>query len=190
MDKIIELRFIPKWLGNAIKHYQTGYNNFESIVSRHDVKLYKVANNLLQTTLKRQLIGDFVLPAAQLDETFSEEDAVFALFGQNLNRLEVAQFNLKYFNIVPDQYDGILIVECDGGEEKNLVLELLIAIALYRGKDQAYRSSSFKQYLSLVNKNQTPGVTPKGAQRFQEELRRLHAERIAANTAETAKEGD
>ena len=189
MNKPIELRFIPKWLNGAIMHYQSNYNNFESIVSRHDVEMYRVANNHMQTTLKRHLISDFVLPAAELTKAFSEDDALFALFGNNPNELTVPEFDLKRFVIIPDAYDGILIIEKDeDNEEKSLVGELLLALALYRGKEQAYGSTTFKRYLTLVNKNTQPVLSPKGAIRFQEALKMKIAANAAANAAELAKE--
>lgn len=188
MNKPLTLRFIPKWLGSTILYHQANYDNFERIVSRHDLNMYRVANNLMQTTLKRLLISDFVLPDAELTQGFSEDDALFALFGQNPNSLTVPAFELNRFVIVPDLEGGILVVEKDDGEDKNLVAELLLAIALYQGKEQAYSSTTFKRYLTLVNKNAQPVLSPAGAARFQEALKQKIAQDAARNAAEAAKE--
>lgn len=157
MNKPIELRFIPKWLGGAIAHYKADVKDFDSIVSRHDVDLYNVANNLLRSAFSRLQITDFNMPDAQIAKAFSDDDAMFALFGQNPERKTLQQFALTHFDIVPDKYDGILILERDGGRQKDLVTELVKALAMYRGKDVAYASSSFKTYLGLVNKNDIIG---------------------------------
>lgn len=187
MNRPLELRFIPKWLNSSIQYHQTGYANFESIVSRHDLNLYKVANNLFQTALKRLLINDFVLPSAVLSASFSEDDALFALYGNNPDRLTVPDFNLTRFTIQPDPNGGILVVE-GGDEDNNLVLELLLAIALYQGDDCAYRSSSFKRYLISVNKNAETNITPAASERYQTALKRRLADMALRNQAELAKE--
>lgn len=151
MNKPVGLRFIPKWLGAVIRHYEAGYDEFEHIIAKHDLKLYKVANNLLRVKLNLLRIRDFDMPSADHDEQFTEADALFALYGQNPKGLTVPQFDLSQFEIVPDKYDGIFLIERDGGEHRDLVRELLLAIGLHRGKDEAYSSDCFRRYLGSVS---------------------------------------
>ena len=157
MKKPVDIRYIPKWLRGAIMHYGTDIKEFESIVSRHDVHLYKLANHLFRARLVTMGMEGFIFPDADAGEGFSSDDAVFALFGTNPEQLAVPQFVLGYFDIVPDKYDGIVIIERDGGDVKDLMTELLKAIALYRGVDQAYSSVEFRKYLEKVNKDLDDG---------------------------------
>jgi hypothetical protein len=152
MNRPIELRFIPKWLGGAITHYKTDYKDFESIVSSHDVDLYRLANTMLKAALFRLGIRDFVMPDALVSFKYSEEDALFALFGPNAGDKKIAEFALSSFSIVPDKYDGIIIVEKDNTTGKqDFLRELLNAVALYRGKEAAYSSDSFRQFLIRID---------------------------------------
>jgi hypothetical protein len=153
MNKPIELRFIPKWLSGSIEHYGTNVKDFESIVSPHDIGLYYVANHLLRSRFKALGIDDFVFPAADKVGQFSADDAVFALYGSDQKDATVPQFELGHFVIVPDSYDGIVLIEKDGAEKKDLIRELLTALATYRGRAVAYESKSFNKFLSSVNKN-------------------------------------
>lgn len=169
MDKPIELRFIPLWLSKVVSYYNTDPKEFESIVSSHDQKLFKVANHLLRSKLKMIGINDYVFPAADLEESFDADDALFALFGNNEDRHKLAEFVLNHFVIVPDKYDGILLIQKPAGEpEKDLVLELLTALDMYRGKEVAYGSDLFRQYLIAVNKN---NGRPATAKEFHERLK-------------------
>lgn len=171
MDKPIELRFIPLWLSKVVSYYNTDPKEFESIVSNHDQKMFKVANHLLRSKLKLIGINDYVFPAADLAEgdAFDTDEALFALFGNNEDRHQLAEFVLNHFVIVPDKYDGILLVQKPAGEpEKDLVYELLMALAMYRGKEVAYGSDLFRQYLVAVNKN---NGRPATAKEFHERLK-------------------
>jgi len=169
MDKPIELRFIPLWLSKVVSYYNTDPKEFESIVSSHDQKLFKVANHLLRSKLKLMGINDYVFPAADLEDPFDTDDALFALFGNNEDRHKLADFVLSHFVIVPDKYDGILLIQKPAGEpEKDLVYELLSALATYRGKDIAYASDLFREYLVAVNKN---NGRPATAKEFHERLK-------------------
>ena len=156
MKQPIELRFIPSWLGNVIDHYGTGHEDFDRIVSSHDLRLYKVANNLLQTHLRARLdITDFTFPDAALEGVFTEDDATFALFGNNPDRKAVSEFSLIHFKIVPDKGNGILVIACKGESTTEgpqcLVAELVKAIATYRGVEEAYQSVAFVRFLKNVN---------------------------------------
>lgn len=151
MNRPLEVRFIPGWLSKVIDHYGTGHAEFERIVSKHDVRLYKLANNLLRTKLNQLDITDFVMPDAEISESFSEDDAQFALFGQNRDERKVPEWEMTRFQILTDKHEGILIVECDDAEPSDLLVELLKAVALYCGKEAAYNSSSFRRYLTNVN---------------------------------------
>lgn len=154
MDKPIELRFIPLWLSKVVSYYNTDPKEFESIVSSHDQKMFRVANRLLRSKLKMLGINDYIFPAADLEDSFDTDEALFALFGNNEDGHKLAEFTLSNFVIVPDKYDGILLLEKPVDESgKELIYELLLALGLYRGKDVAYRSDLFKQYLVAVNKN-------------------------------------
>lgn len=155
MNKPINLRFIPKWLSGAIDHYGADVKEFESIVSRHDVGLYRLANNLLESSFRALRIVDFTFPDSDLHGSFSADDSLFALYGPNSEDKKVAEYVLSHFVILPDKYDGILLVEKDAGEQKQLIPELLQALALYRGAEQAYGSTTFKRYLSLVNSDRS-----------------------------------
>lgn len=169
MDKPIELRFIPLWLSKVVSYYNTDPKEFESIVSSHDQKLFKVANHLLRSKLKVLGINDFVFPAADLEDSFDADDALFALYGNNEDRHQIAEFVLNHFVIAPDKYDGILLIQKPAGEpEKDLVYELLLALGLYRGKEVAYGSDLFRQYLTAVNKN---NGRPATAKEFHERLK-------------------
>jgi len=154
MDKPIELRFIPLWLSKVVSYYNTDPKEFESIVSSHDQKMFKLANHLLRSKLKLLGIADYIFPAVGVEEGFDTDEALFALYGNNEDGHKLAEYTLKNFVIVPDKYDGILLIEKPAGaEEKELIYELLLALDLYRGKEVAYRSDLFKQYLVAVNKN-------------------------------------
>lgn len=169
MDKPIELRFIPLWLSKVVSYYNTDAKDFESIVSRHDVKMFKVANHLLRSKLKLLGINDFLLPAGDLEESFDADEALFSLFGNNEHGHKLADFTLNHFSIVPDKYDGILLVEKPAGEsEKDLTEQLLIALMMYRGKDVGYKSDLFREYLIGVNKNNGQAFTAKN---FHERLK-------------------
>lgn len=152
MNKPIELRFIPKWLSGVITHYNADYKDFESIVSKHDVDLYRLSNSLLRAAFSRLGIRDFTFPDAEMGVQYSEEDVLFALFGNNPSNQKVGDFALTHFSIVPDRYDGVILIEKEHGDSNmNLVCELLKAVALYRGKDVAYESDSFKQFLIRID---------------------------------------
>jgi hypothetical protein len=169
MDKPIELRFIPLWLSKVVSYYNTDPKEFESIVSSHDQKLFKLANHLLRSKLKLLGITDYVFPAVDVEEGFDTDEALFALYGNNEDGHKLAEYTLKNFVIVPDKYDGILLIEKPAGaEEKELIYELLLALALYRGKEVAYSSDLFKQYLVAVNKNYGSGSS---ADHFHEHLK-------------------
>ena len=170
MNKPIELRFIPLWLNKVVSYYNTDPKEFESIVSSHDVRLFKVANSLLRSKLKLLGIDDFEFPAVEgLEEGFSTEDALFALFGNNESGHALADFALTHFVIVPDKYDGILLLEKPSGEPaKDLMHELILSLALYRGKEVAYGSAVFRKYLAAVNKNSNRRFT---AKEFHERLK-------------------
>lgn len=157
MSKPVSIRYIPKWLSGAMTHYGTDIKEFESIVSRHDVDLYKLANHLFRARLNSMGLDEFLFPDADAGKGFSSDDAVFALFGGNPQQLAIPQFVLGYFDIYPDKYDGIIIVEREGGEVKDVMKELLKAVALYRGVDVAYASVVFRRYLEKVNKDLEPG---------------------------------
>ena len=157
MTKPLDIRYIPNWLSGAMTHYGTDTKEFESIVSRHDVELYKLANHLFRTRLNSMGLDEFIFPDASAGEGFSSDDAIFALLGSNPDNLAVPQFLLGYFDIVPDKHDGIIILERAGGEVKDLMKELLKAVALYRGNDVAYSAVVFRRYLEKVNKELEPG---------------------------------
>lgn len=155
MDTVIDIRYIPAWMSKAIDHYGADYKEFESIVSRHDLGLYGLANNLIRAMFMSMNITDFQFVDATLGgvDTYSQDDMLFALYGPMSEGKTVADFNLGNFVIVPDRYDGIIVIEKPEKPEQSLLKELLEAVALYRGKDAAYRSTCFKRYLTLVNKN-------------------------------------
>lgn len=156
MSTKLELRYVPLWLSNVFDHYGCDANSFESIVSKHDLKLYKIANNLLRVKLAQMLVvADFEMPDADLSEQYDGADALFSVFGQNPDGKALPQFLPRYFNFVPAaDTHGVWMVEAEvvPGQEKDLVLELLNQIALYKGKDKAYASESFRRYLSSVKK--------------------------------------
>lgn len=154
MSATLDLRFVPAWLSNVLKHYECDVNNFDSIVSKHDLKLYQLANYLFRAKLRMMLVNeDFNLPEAAISFTYDGADAEFALFGQNSNDLKIPDFDLKAFRIVADQHGGIWVIEDQAQEDRVLVGELLEAIAMYKGTEVAYGSASFKQYLKLVKNN-------------------------------------
>jgi hypothetical protein len=176
MNNPLEIRFVPKWLGSVISHYNSSLANLESIVSKQDVKLYKLANNLLRTKFELMRVKDFTFPAADIEGQYSEEDAVFALFGQNPENKAVPHFHLAHFEVHDDGRGGIFILEKGGdAEAKDLTKELLVALDTYRGRAQAFDSDSFKRYLLSVNNDhintadenlhrlvQPPVITPDG----------------------------
>lgn len=180
MDKPIELRFIPLWLSKVVSYYNTDPKEFESIVSSHDQKMFKVANHLLRSKLKMLGINDYIFPTADLDDSFDADEALFALFGNNEDGHKLAEYTLGNFVIVPDKYDGILLIEKPAGDsEKELIYELLLALGLYRGKDVAYGSDLFKQYLVAVNKNYGGNAS---ADYFHEHLKAAMAKAHAEDT--------
>lgn len=156
MNKPIELRFVPKWLSGSIEHYGSNVKNFESIVSTHDVGLYYLANHLMRSRLKAMGIEDFLMPSADLVGEFNADDAAFALYGAG-EKGGVPAFEQGHFVIVPDMYDGIILIEKDVAQPGNLVVDLLDALNTYRGREVAYQSTLFKRYLTLVNKNDSVG---------------------------------
>lgn len=176
MKKPLEVRYVPLWLAAAAHHYNGNLTNFESIVSKHDVKLYKLANNLLRAKFSLMRINDFQFAVADIDHQYSEDDALFALYGQNPEKKTIAHFHLTNFKIVDDGCGGILIVEEGAGTEpKNLIHELLTALDTYRGRQEAYGSDVFKRYLTSVTNDhinsadetlrhlvQPPVLTPEG----------------------------
>lgn len=151
MKNPLEIRFIPKWLAGVIKHYDTDVTNFESIVSRHDAKLYKLANNLLRTKFELMRVKDFVFPAADIEGQYSEDDALFALYGQNPEGKTVPQFHLERFDVRDDGKGGVILLEKSDGDLKDLCKELLVALDATRGRSYAYDSDSFKRYLVSVS---------------------------------------
>lgn len=154
MTNPLEIRFIPKWLGAVVSHYNANFANIESIVSPQDVKLYKLANNLLRTKFELMRVKDFIFPAADIEGQYSEDDALFALFGQNPDRKSVPHFELKHFDVRDDGRGGVLLIEKGGDTPaKDLCAELLGAIDAHRGRGAVYGSDSFKRYLTSVNNN-------------------------------------
>lgn len=154
MNNPLEIRFIPKWLGAVVSHYNADFANIESIVSPQDVKLYKLANYLLRTKFNLMRVKDFIFPAADIEGQYSEDDALFALFGQNPDRKSVPHFHLDRFIVKDDNRGGVYLIEQGGEcEPKDLCTELLHALDAQRGRGCVYNSDSFKRYLSSVNNN-------------------------------------
>lgn len=164
MSAALDLRYVPAWLSNVFKHYECDVNSFDSIVSKHDMKLYNLANYMLRAKLRMLGIDqDFNLPAANIDFTYDGADTLFALFGQNPKDLKVPDFELKCFRIQPDLHGGIWLIEDSEQAERRLTGELLEAISLYKGNDVAYGSACFKQFLKLVKNNPPVPVAGEGA---------------------------
>lgn len=154
MSKPLEIRFIPKWLAAVVSHYNANFANIESIVSPQDVKLYKLANYLLRTKFDLMRVKDFTFPCADIEGQYSEDDALFALFGQNPDRKTVPHFELKHFDVRDDGQFGILLIEKGGDTPvKDLCTELLGALDAHCGRGAVYGSDSFKRYLTSVNNN-------------------------------------
>lgn len=151
MNNPLDIRFVPKWLAGVIKHYGTDVTNFESIVSRHDAKLYKLANNLLRTKFELMRVKDFNFPAADIEGQYSEDDALFALYGHNPEGKTVPQFHLERFVLRDDGKGGAILLETGEGDPKDLCHELLLALDAQRGRACTYDSDSFKRYLVSVN---------------------------------------
>lgn len=163
MTTPLQLRYVPLWLSNVFRHYDCDVNSFENIVSKHDLKLYKLANHLVRTKLLTLGVEmDVTFPDGDMTEGYTVADATFALFGQNPEGKQVSDFSLTYFDVMSDNNDvtGVWFVETSpkAGDEKLIYSELLSQIALHLGKEIAFQSSSFKRYLGIVKNNSEGAV--------------------------------
>lgn len=151
MQKPLTIRFIPGWMQRVIGYYDGDYSDFESIVSSQDLEYYKLANNLLQAKfVNLQIVDDYHFVDSKITKTHSPEECVFALFGPGKHEKKVVDFDLRNFMIFSDKHDGIYLIENPDMEDRVLLDELLEAIALYRGKSQAFNSKTFNRFLTLV----------------------------------------
>jgi hypothetical protein len=150
-DKL-KVRYVPAWLTAVADYYKTDIDKLECIVSKHDLVLYGLANTMLRTKLQQLGIHkDFVFPDVMEGEVYSQDDALFALYGQNHAGKTIPDFNLSRFAIRAGKAEGeIYLVELADGDECNLVKELLCAVSQYCGRKVAHGSDSFRRYLSAV----------------------------------------
>lgn len=150
-DKL-KVRYVPAWLTAVADYYKTDIDKLECIVSQHDLKLYYLANTMLRTKLQQMGIHkDFVFPDVMDGDVYSQEDALFALYGHNHADKVVSDFCLSAFVIKPGKQEGeVYLVEVADGEPRDIVKELVCAISQYCGKKVAHGSESFRRYLGSV----------------------------------------
>jgi len=150
-DKLT-VRYVPAWLSAVADYYKTDIDKLECIVSKEDFKYYRVANMLLRTKLQQLGIQrDFVFPDVVDGEVFSQDDALFALYGPNSSGKTVPDFNLSKFLVKPGRCEGeVYLVETQSGEDNCLVTGLLLSISQYCGRKVAHGSDSFRRYLACV----------------------------------------
>lgn len=152
MTDKLKIRYVPAWLTAVADYYQTDISKLECIVSEQDLLMYSLANTMLRTKLQQlQIVGDFEFPDVLDEETYTQDDALFALYGQNPDRKTVAEFKLTQFSIKPGKSEGeVYLVQQQSGDAYDLIKELTQAVAQYCGRKVAYGSSSFRQYLNSV----------------------------------------
>lgn len=150
-DKL-RIRYVPAWLTAVADYYKTDIDKLECIVSKHDLAAYGLANTLLRTKLQQLGIQrDFEFPDVSEGQVYSQDDALFALFGQNPDGRTIPDFNLTKFSIRPGKTEGeVYLVEVLSGDDSDLVKELLCAVSQYCGRKVAHGSESFRRYLAAV----------------------------------------
>lgn len=155
MISTLEVRYIPRWLAGVGDYCNVDIRDFERVLSKHDLHLYRLANHLFMSKLKSLGIADdFSFPDAEdflNGGGYSEDDAVFALYGAD-SRHAVNQFDPKRFKIFSGKSSGILFIDDPKSDEQDLYETMVKALSFYVGKPTAYSSVTFRKYLEVTTK--------------------------------------
>jgi len=144
----IEITFVPDWAAKVIRARGADYKDAASILSKHDLKYYLLANHLFKAKLVQMGINPAEICSIADDwkDEYDQADVNFALFGATPTT-SASEWCIDRFISVVIPECGYTVVETPSEEPKCFLRDYLEQIATVKGRDVPFTSSAYTRLL-------------------------------------------